>query len=670
MLCQACRNLFTGLLVADNDEPQWALRNHHPTARDFQKAAVARCHICTELWCHFTKNGQVDLVGLQRENNITSCWISDKHHAQVNNIPESGYQLAFILDPEMVNNEPLKSDVSFPSVSVFIAQPRKDQDSDEDSIIEGEDSISSTASDSCWLRAQGWLAQCTQYHQKCKTSFVGQQGYHPTRLVEILDGSSTKLRLCITSDHPVHGPYLTLSHCWGQALFIKLTRLNVCSMIEGFAIAELPQTFQDAVLIAQKPKVRYIWIDALCILQDSEEDWRREAASMGEVYSNSLCNVAATGASSSDQGCFVSRVPMRSNPCYIKTSWTNVENHTYEVLDYFFWFKNMSRAPLNCRAWVVQERLLAPRVLHYGLTQLMWECHELDACETYPEGLPTVLRGQYSNFKGLDPDIDGKRLRIASGQKAESPLNAYHLWSKVVTSYTSGSLTKPEDKLIALSGLAKMMQQTLDDQYLAGLVRRFLPAQLLWKVDDSNQSDGRPSVRPEFYRAPSWSWAAVDGEVSGLPIDNDGILIEIVDAYTTPLSHHDPTGQVVGGLLRIRGRLLAAELYCHAQVGTLHVKVKGIELGVDSIVQPDVCADDIDEVVYCLPVRSYTYHEEPWIQGLLLRCVKDRKGCYQRYGIFSVYHEKACRIFTQDNYEEHTQRQLYDDYEKQIFEII
>ena len=167
-------------------------------------------------------------------------------------------------------------------------------------------------------------------------------------------------------------------------------------------------------------------------------------------------------------------------------------------------------APLNGRAWVVQERLLSPRVLHYGKDQLLWECHELDACETYPQGLPSIAAIAHTLFKGLDPEVDGRRLRKFSNNKSDPDLDPYHLWAKVVQAYTSSDLSKPGDKLIAIYGIAKRFRSMLNDTYLAGLWLRVLPTQLLWHVDDCSQANGLPAKRPPSYRAPSWSWASVD----------------------------------------------------------------------------------------------------------------------------------------------------------------
>lgn len=242
----------------------------------------------------------------------------------------------------------------------------------------------------CFTLAAGWLADCIAKHSECNSS-VSDRNWFPTRLIDVgsyglESGSEALLRLHILSGHgPPEGSYTTLSHCWGSAKFMRLTQPNMDSMKTSFAVEDLPKTFRDAVYIVRRLGIRYLWIDSLCIQQDSVEDWEHEAAMMGDIYENALCNIAATGSSNSDEGCFRDRDNLLVRRCIITSNWERLQGKTYNIVDLNFWRGNMMDAPLNRRAWVVQERLLARRLLHFGRTQLLWECHELDACETFPE---------------------------------------------------------------------------------------------------------------------------------------------------------------------------------------------------------------------------------------------------------------------------------------------
>ncbi|KAL8684922.1 MAG: hypothetical protein Q9218_008069, partial [Villophora microphyllina] len=349
---------------------------------------------------------------------------------------------------------------------------------------------------------------------------------------------------------------MTLSHRWGAASFLKLTLSNLADLVKGFSIAGLPRTFQDAIAVARRLGCKYIWIDSLCIIQNSTEDWIHEAALMGEVYANSHCNIAATWNSSSDDGLFKKRNVSEVEGIVVSPQWVGLKSTIFRVVEYGLWESLISLAGLNKRAWVVQERLLAPRVLHFGRTQLAWECRGVDACETYPTGLPVAQQTTQTLHKGLDPDTDGKTLQSMGDSESSTKLYAYHVWNKIVAAYSAGELTVASDKLIAISGLAEKMQTLLQDEYLAGLWKGTLSSDLLWKVIDGKQANGLLSTRAVRYRAPTWSWAALDGHITPGRPNIDRILISIEEAVTDPLVSGRPLGQLKSGWIRLRGALL------------------------------------------------------------------------------------------------------------------
>lgn len=98
--------------------------------------------------------------------------------------------------------------------------------------------------------------------------------------------------------------YMTLSHCWGKKLVVSLKLANFESMKTGLALKQLPRAYRHAVYVARKLGNFYLWIDSLCIIQDSPEDWQREPVSMHRVYGNSLYNIAATASADGSKGCF------------------------------------------------------------------------------------------------------------------------------------------------------------------------------------------------------------------------------------------------------------------------------------------------------------------------------------------------------------------------------
>ncbi|KAF2036515.1 heterokaryon incompatibility, partial [Setomelanomma holmii] len=150
----------------------------------------------------------------------------------------------------------------------------------------------------------------------------------------------------------------------------------------GTPISDLPKTFRDAILVAKKCNIRYLWIDSLCIFQDNLEDWHVEAGHMREIYGGAACCIAVTAGENSSVGCFFDRDPQTSQPFLVEVSGSQHADDPGLPLPGTYWcslnwispFNAIESAPLNQRAWVAQERYLSRRVMHFANDALFWEC--------------------------------------------------------------------------------------------------------------------------------------------------------------------------------------------------------------------------------------------------------------------------------------------------------
>jgi len=325
--------------------------------------------------------------------------------------------------------------------------------------------------------------------------------------------------------------YATLSHCWGNADLLKLDRQNLENFRTRIPEEELCKTFTEAIYITRGLGLAYLWIDSLCIIQDDPQDWHNESATMTDVYGHSSVNIAASGARDGSVGCFFNRnvnsirrlrisVPVGGDLSYYDCA--NLHTISDMITD----------SPLARRAWAFQERFLAPRTLHFTSSQVYWECRTRYACETYPTVIPE---------------------RLCQGPEYLPKLNAIpplKLWSIVVMIYSRCVLTYQNDKLIALSGVARYIQNQLKDNYVAGLWRGPLETQFCWRLWSSFGLEGRSTV----YQAPSWSWASTNGRIT-LPIPDQYtdpcFYVRVLRAETTPVAN-DPLGQVTGGILQLQ----------------------------------------------------------------------------------------------------------------------
>lgn len=387
-----------------------------------------------------------------------------------------------------------------------------------------------------------WLKTCLSDHNHSLSAFS------PTRLLNV--GLSGSKEINLQTSLLENAQYCTLSHCWGASQDILMLRQdNLDRLSNGIQISALPKTFQDAVHITRTLGQRFLWIDSLCIIQDSQDDWLQESATMGLIYESSICTISAAASTNFHGGCFIIRDPLSVYPCRVAGS---INSGTYMEIDKEYREKSLETSPIFSRGWIFQELILSPRILFFGPCGIHWLCSR-DCKHEIPR----------------DPDDDD--LSEASGSLSfttlltmpASAIDVHVLnrhWFQIVTKYSELDLTIPTDRLLALSGLAERIQQRVGLSYIAGLWKESLVMDLLWLGVD------RPYERPSIYVAPSWSWASRARKVSLLfgsadffyfrrsSVKSDLVKIDSVEVFTSPLDA-SCTGQVSGGSLKVVGYL-------------------------------------------------------------------------------------------------------------------
>lgn len=410
--------------------------------------------------------------------------------------------------------------------------------------------------------ATRWVTDCVRHHKKCKAG-SGDGTWYPSRLLDLTRVNGEEPRseqtVCLIETAKVTpaGRYTTVSHRWGPTEQLRLTRHTYRNLTEGVPLESLPQLMQDAIFVSLQLGIRYMWIDLLCIYQDEDNvaDWQRESTLMDQVYSNTFCNISAGDAN----GCLESLFSPRNADTFLpqvielKTGPHDDETRLFRVYDMSYWHRSVSRALVNTRAWVLQERFLSPRVLQFDSHQVLWECLEKSATDTCPKQIPGQLVGMGNRvFKNLVPVIQTTRV-----PDSELSCEVRHIWTCLVGAYTACDLTVPSDKLIAISGIAKHVAALLKGTYVAGMWRSHLEGELLWYVEQAGLP-GKTS-RPAQYRAPSWSWASIDGPVLPGPSDIEDSLITVEEVHLEYLTG-DVFGAVTRGWLRLRGPLRRLQL--------------------------------------------------------------------------------------------------------------
>jgi hypothetical protein len=231
------------------------------------------------------------------------------------------------------------------------------------------------------LRA--WVERCNKKH-KCQGAIT--KNNLPSRVIDI--GEASKDPLILRDSKEIDAlSYIALSHCWGKHEHgqeeCKCTHKdNFNQRKVGFQVEHLPKTFQDAVELTRQLGKRYLWIDSLCIIQSLDgkktDDWKKESKRMEMVFSSAYCTLAATSAEDSHEGFL--RLRQSSQPLQLETE-DGGRLYVSKEVDNFF--EDIEKAPLNCRGWVLQERVLSRRIIHFGAKKTYFECGEGVYCENF-----------------------------------------------------------------------------------------------------------------------------------------------------------------------------------------------------------------------------------------------------------------------------------------------
>ncbi|KAK3317020.1 heterokaryon incompatibility protein-domain-containing protein, partial [Apodospora peruviana] len=305
----------------------------------------------------------------------------------------------------------------------------------------------------------------------------------PTRLLEIRE-SDVKLRE--SREIGKGTKWCALSYVWGGDQPVKTTKASLGDHHNGIALDRLPQALRDAVRACRALRIPYLWIDALCIVQDDPGDLRTELSCMPGIYQRAAVTISAASATKADDG-FLFRRGHWYHEC--PPVRLQAETESGELVAVFAYERRLwEKEPIARRAWTYQERILSPRVLSYRVTLLEWTCRT--RVDSYGLLEPTTLRRNK-----MDPP--------------EPPyLLSSKPWSDVVEEYSLRSLSFGADKLRALSAIARVYHRETGKTYLAGLWKEDLPLGLCWVRATHHTNSSVP--RPTEYRAPSWSWASID----------------------------------------------------------------------------------------------------------------------------------------------------------------
>ncbi|KAI1421811.1 hypothetical protein F5Y12DRAFT_787236 [Xylaria sp. FL1777] len=351
-----------------------------------------------------------------------------------------------------------------------------------------------------FLLLKEWIRVCDSTHETCHRLDTEEADEKPvsampTRLVEL----GNPLRL-VESGCIKPSPYVALSHCWGKTEILRTTTKNITQFMKSIDSSSLPKTFVDAIQVTGGIGIKYLWIDSLCIIQDSKDDWEHESAQMEQVFSSAYCTIAASSSKSSVEGFLHNRSP---RPCVQLETKGIGRLYVCRNIDNFR--RDVDLGELNSRGWVLQERALSRRTIFYTTTQVYWECGAGVHCETLArlKNAKAALLGD-ARFpsSALEYYRDGRQILVQDLYERYSRLDFTYYW----------------DRPLAILGLQERLARAFKTKGAYGLFATYFARLLLWK-----RSDTHPMTRIEqgsgmSRRAPTWSWFSKVGAIKYLKL--------------------------------------------------------------------------------------------------------------------------------------------------------
>ncbi|KAL0947866.1 hypothetical protein HGRIS_010501 [Hohenbuehelia grisea] len=418
------------------------------------------------------------------------------------------------------------------------------QDDPAAALIPGRNLFREVGTDRAISFAMELLRDCNEHHSDCQPP-PDPSPLLPTRVIDCTDPSRPHL---VTTDAR-RDRYVALSYVWGEGQPHKTTKANIVSYHSFIDPATLPSTILDAINVTHRLGLPYLWIDSLCIIQDSDEDKDHELTRMRNVYTDAYVTIIAASATRVSEGFLQPRTDTLGPaavalPFLLPDALGEIHLSSWLITTPKY---EPSSEPLHTRGWCMQEYFLSPRELIFASHTLQYRCR------ISTRNIAGANNPWWISSARDPPPFSGLPRPPKTRKEIEDVRGA---WKAVVENYIKRGLSRSDDKLVALASLAEEFHDVVQAPYLAGLWRSTILPDMLWSKDRAHHF----TPRPKSYRAPSWSWAALDGPINPgnayFLSDDEHVIAEVVKCETVLKKPNLPFGEVVAGSLVIRARVV------------------------------------------------------------------------------------------------------------------
>jgi hypothetical protein len=386
---------------------------------------------------------------------------------------------------------------------------------------------------------------------------------------------------------------------------MELKKQTEGSLKDGVEIRMLDVTIRDAIKISRGLEIQYLWVDALCIFQDDESDWLKQSSQMSHIYGNSTVTIATVDTDAVTQSFLKPR-----DTQYVEVTWKACDPHDetekggnlQQVFVSHSWPARHDQqiGPWSKRGWTMQEGLLPNRMLLYSSQQVAWKCRQVVRYERGFQHDPMIEIGRSiadepggRDFWRFDLFTKFKLLPwYMQSPECRSKHDRYRIWYDMVEDYSARSVKYTRDRLVAISGLAKMYRDVLGgDQYFAGLWQSDMLPGLLWHAQGMRLFDSNlGQLTLVEVKAPSWSWArAPSGSVIQNDWANSGVrpLAAVEDVSVELVEPNNPFGGVLSARLTIRGPVYRFHQLYHSSWRSTPNDLSAFERHLSSVVEAD-----------------------------------------------------------------------------------
>ncbi|VUC22945.1 unnamed protein product [Clonostachys rosea] len=596
-----------GLGDPDSSRPDKFIFGHHVTFESFQKSVQDGCSLCSmfegeqEAHPRVIELGYYSLLRVVYENNMPSVNLSvgDRYGG---------------IDLCQHDDDGLNLDLG-----------------------------TSTGDEATWDKIQNWLHDCLDHHESCNQP----TSYLPPRLLRLNKPTGTFHILNGNTITP-GAQYITLSHSFTQTNF-QLTQSTLASLSESQPLSALPLAYRDTFTIVDRLGLSYLWIDQLCVLQDDQSDQLLNANEAGRIFSRALLGICALGSKDPYYGLFTGRDPDVMKPTILKLHSDSHDATPYilETDKELIGAHAFHKEPASTDAKVFRQRLLSPRMVHFGQRRVYWECYGAICDELHPSGWSTPVgltmgrEGEMAVHNLLHCDNWKPLIGVQFPVKNNYVDQIFTRWFHLLREYSRCAVPSSHEKLQNIQFMAEDMKRLLqcqgcnDTTYLAGMWKLMLPKGLVWSVYGAG-------TRPAAAQFPSWSWASVNGIIDfhvRCPTDtHTGLFCELVGVGMS-LSAEG----LLNSAITLRGKITRTNIRTHPKHGveeTLRTAVSYSDLSVD-FVGGDDCGtvlfdtkEDVAGEVFCFPISgTWGAANTYWFSGLALSRLSN--GTYVRCGVWS-----------------------------------